>query len=97
LSSSQPWKTPVEPEAEATQATVGVRPECNVMKGSAQAGLEVARHSIDPVQLLSLLGVFSTGNDSIKLAVCVGDSPKAGQSVAEQARQGFLRADSKSQ
>jgi hypothetical protein len=58
------------------------------MKGTAKAGLEVPKNSVDPAKLRKIVEVFATGDDGLVAATCRGDVAKAGQAIGENGAAG---------
>lgn len=53
------------------------------MKGAAEAGLEVPQHGVDPPELRQVVGVLSTGDHCLVLAVGRCHGPEAGEAIGQ--------------
>ena len=53
------------------------------MKGTAEAGLEVAQQGVDPAELRQVAGVLTAGDDCLVVAAGRGHGAEAGQSIGE--------------
>ncbi len=58
------------------------------MESAVEAGLEVAKHRVDPAKLRKIVGVSATGDDDLVAATCCGDRAKAGQAIGENGAAG---------
>lgn len=53
------------------------------VEGTAEAGLEVAQHGVDPPDLREVFGMLAPGDDSLVVAVGCGLGSEAGQPIGE--------------